>query len=91
MYFCGKSHFGDDCTQKWFVFQPIHRYFKLASDNPNIVLSWKSKGLPDESIKALTTLNLTLDLSVDFAGSKSRVRFGGDCIKQKRIKFNNGN
>ena len=38
-YFCGKSHFEDNGTQNWLVFQPIHRYFKMASDNPCIILS----------------------------------------------------
>ena len=59
VYFRGKSHFEDDGAQNWLVFQPIHRYFKTASDNPSISLSWKSKGLSDErmNIKAPTTSN----------------------------------
>ena len=27
-YVGGKSHFGDDGTKKYLVFQPIYRYFK---------------------------------------------------------------
>ena len=38
-YFQGKSHFEEDVTKHWLVFQPMQRYFKLASDNPNIILS----------------------------------------------------
>ena len=54
-YFHGKSHFDEDGTQNWLVFQPMQRYFKLASDDPSIILLWKSKGLSDESIKPPTT------------------------------------
>ena len=58
-YFQGKSQFEDDGMQNWLVFQPMQKYFKLASDNPSIILSWKSKGLSDERIKYL---NEILDL-----------------------------
>ena len=27
-YFIGKSHFEEDGTKNWLVFQPIYRYFK---------------------------------------------------------------
>ena len=54
-YFRGKSHFEDDGTQNWLVFQPIQRYFKTASANDSNILSWKSKGLSDESVKPPTT------------------------------------
>ena len=29
-YFIGKSHFEEDGTQNYLVFQPIHKYFKLS-------------------------------------------------------------
>ena len=82
-YFRGKSHFEDDGTQNWLVFQPIHRYFKRASDNPRVILSWKSKGLSDESINGPTTSDKLLDPSLDFVGTKARLKFSGDCLKQK--------
>ena len=56
IYFRGKRHFEDDGAQNWLVFQPVQRYFKTASANDNDILSWKSKGLSDESIKSPTTL-----------------------------------
>ena len=37
-YFHGSRHFEDNGTQNWLVFQPMQRYFKLASDNPRIIL-----------------------------------------------------
>ena len=55
IYFRGKSHFEDDGTQNYLVFQTVSRYFKTVSANNSNILSWKSKGLSDESIKAPTT------------------------------------
>ena len=89
-YCHGKSYFEDDGTQNWLVFQPIHRYFKTASDNPSIILSWKSKGLSNESIRPPTTPNKIRNLSLHFVGTKTRVRLSGDCLKQEKITFNHG-
>ena len=33
IYFCGKSHFEDDGTQNYLVFQTAYRYFKTVSIN----------------------------------------------------------
>ena len=55
-----------------------------------MILSWKSKELFDKSIKAYTTSNKFLDPSLDFVGTKARIRFSGDCLKQEKITFNHG-
>ena len=55
IYFCGKSHFEDDGTQNWLVFQPIQSYFKTANANDSNILSWKFKILSEERIKPPTT------------------------------------
>ena len=47
-YFIGKSHFGEDGTQNYLVFQPMYRYFRLITKILDI-LSWKSKGLSNEN------------------------------------------
>ena len=47
-YFNLKSRFEEDGTQNYLVIQQINRYFKIG--NSDYVLSWKSKGLSDESI-----------------------------------------
>ena len=73
-YFQGKSHFGDDGMQNWLIFQPIQSYFKLHSDNPSIILSWKSKGLSDESIEAPTSPNKTLNPLQNYVGKEKRKR-----------------
>ena len=57
-YFIGKSHFEEDGTQNYLVFQPINRYFKMIANRK--ISSWKCKGLSDESIKPLLHLIIVL-------------------------------
>ena len=56
-YFIGKSHFEGDDTQNYLVFQPIYRYLKVFSitQYAEYISEWKSKGLSNESIKAIST------------------------------------
>ena len=68
----------------------MQRYFKLASDNPGIILSWKHKRLSDERIKPPTTSNKILNSSLDYVFTKARVRFVRDCLKQEKITFSRG-
>ena len=84
-YFIGKSHFEEDGTQNYLVFQPINRYFKIGnSDN---VLSWKSKGLSDESINPPSASNNFLSPSLNYLNAKIRVRFNGSCLKQDKLTY----
>ena len=53
-YFIGKSHFEEDGTQNYLVFQPLNKYFKLITNTLSI-LSWQSKGLSNENIDPPTT------------------------------------
>ena len=66
----------------------VYRYFKTVSGNDSNILSWKSKGLSDESIKNPTTSNKMLNPLVDYVGTKIRVKFNGDCLKQEKVTFN---
>ena len=59
-YFIGKSHFGEDGTQNYLVFQPMYRYLKMIT-NTDYVSSWKSIGLSDESIKPPTSSDNSLN------------------------------
>ena len=56
IYFRGKSHFEDDGTQNYLVFQPMYRYFKriVGVGNGNYIYYSKSKGLSDEKINPIT-------------------------------------
>ena len=46
--------------------------------------------MSDESIKPPTTSNKMLNPSLDFVGTKARVKFNGDCLKQEKISFDHG-
>ena len=77
-YFIGKSHFYEDGTQNYLVFQPLSKYFELIT-NTLPILSWQSKGLSAGNICPPTT---SLFPSINYVGSKIRVKFGGSCLKQ---------
>ena len=58
-YFIGKSHFEEDGTKNYLVFQPMYIYFKMIT-NTDYISSWKSKGLSAESIKPPKTSDNSL-------------------------------
>ena len=63
---------------------------KTVSANDSNILSWKSKGLSNESIKAPTTSNKVLNPTLNFVSTKIRVKFNGDCLKQEKITYHHG-
>ena len=65
IYLIGKSHFEEDGTQNYLVFQPLNKYFKVIS-NTDYVSSWKSKGLSVETIKPPFTSDNSLAQSLSF-------------------------
>ena len=83
-YFIGKSHFEEDGTQNYLVFQPLNKYFKVIA-NTDYVSSWKSKGLSADSIKPPTTPDNSLSPILNYYGTKTRVRFIGSSLKQPKI------
>ena len=85
-YFTGKSHFEENGTQNYLVFQPINMYFKVIA-NTDYVSSWKSKGLSAETIKPPTTSDNSLTPAVSHYGAKTRVKFTGSCLKQPKISY----
>ena len=58
-YFKDKSHFEEDDTQNYLVFQPMQRYFKRIAGvgSGNYIYFWKSKSLSDERINSNTASN----------------------------------
>ena len=85
-YFHCKSHFENDGTQNYLVFQPIQRYFKKL-DNIKHSSAWKSKGLSNESIKPPTTSNNSFAPALSYVGNKVRVNLDGNCLQQDKITF----
>ena len=89
IYFIGKTHFEEDGTQNYLVFQPINKYSKLIT-NTAYVSSWKSEGLSSESIKPPTISDNSLTLVLNYYGTKTRVKFTGSYLKQSRISYTHG-
>ena len=87
-YFKGKSHFQEDVTQNYLVFQLINN-FKVIT-NTDYVWSWKSKGLYAETIKAPATSDNILTPALNYYGTKTRVKFTGSCLKQSKISYTHG-
>ena len=88
-YFIGKSHFEGDGVQNSFVFQPMYKYFK--TDSSYHILSWTSKGLSNESVKPPSAPNNFLTPSLNYLGTKIRVKFSGSCLKQDKVTYTHGN
>ena len=86
-YFIGKSHFEEDGTQHYLVFQPLNKYFKLITNTLSILL-WQSKGLSTENIDPDT---MSLSPSINYVGNKIRVKFTGSCLKQSnKLTYTHG-
>ena len=89
-YFIGKSHFEEDITQNYLVFQPMYRYFKRTAGvgRGDYINYWKSKGLSDEIINSIKTPNYSITPNLYHYGTKTRVKFDGSCLKQDKVTFN---
>ena len=87
-FFIGKSHFQEDGTQNYLVFQPIERYFKRNGvSSGDYIYFWKSKGFSDERINFITGSNKSVTPKLSYYGNKIRVQFSGSCLKQDNIKY----
>ena len=89
IYFRGKSYFKIDGTQNCLVFQPLYRYFKLVV-NSDYVIEFKSKGTSDESIKSPSSPHNFSNPSLNYLGTKTRVRSSGSYLKQDKIIYIHG-
>ena len=88
-YFIGQSHFEEDDTQNYLVFQPLNKYFKLIA-NTDYVSSWKSKELSAGTIKPRSTSDNSLTPGVSYYGTKTRVKFTTSCLKQPKVSYTHG-
>ena len=85
-YFIGESHFDEDGTQSYLVFQPMHRYFKMIT-NTDYISSWKSKeskGLSAASIKPPITSDNSLTPALN------KIKFTGSCLRPSKISYTHG-
>ena len=88
-YFIGKSHFEEDGTQNYLVFQPMYRYFKMIT-NTDYISSWKSKGLSAESIEPPATSDNSFTPALSYYFTKTRVKFTRICLKQSKTSYTHG-
>ena len=88
-YFIGKSHFEEDGSQSYLVFQPINKYFKGVT-NTDYISSQKSKGLSVESIKPPTISDNSPTPALSYYGTKTREKLTGSCLKQPKISNTHG-
>ena len=90
--FIGKSHFEEDGTQDYLVFQPMYRYFKIIAGvgNGSYIYYWQSKGLSDERLNSITASNYSVTPKLSYCDTKIRVEFFGSCLKQDKVTFNRG-
>ena len=91
-YFRGKSHFEEDGTKNYLVFQPMYRYFKKIAGvgSGNYIYFWKSKGLSDERLDSITASNHKISPELRFYDTKTRVEFNGSCLKQDKVTYSHG-
>ena len=83
-YFIGKSHFEEDGSQNYLVFQPLNKYLKVIT-NTDYVSSWKYKRLSAENIKPSTTYDNSLTPALNYYGTKTGVKCTAKCLKQPKF------
>ena len=54
----GKNYFDEDGTQNYLVFQTVLEYFTL---NSSWITKWKSEGLSNENLEAVSASSNTLN------------------------------
>ena len=84
IYFRGKSHFEEDGTQNYLVFQPLNKYIKVTA-NTDYISSWKFKALSAETITPPATSDNSLTSALSYYGAKKTVKFTGSCLKEPNI------
>ena len=91
-YCIAKSHFEEDGRQNYLVFQPMYRYFKIIAGvvNGSYIYYWESKELSDERINSITTPNYSVTPFLDYYGTKTRVGFSRNYLKQDKIMYTDG-
>ena len=67
----------------------MQKYFKKIG-NTEKISEWKSKGLPDESVKSVATPANSLAPKLKQSGEKIYVEFNGNCLKQEKGTFSHG-
>ena len=90
-YFRGKSHFEEDGTQNYLVFQPMYRYFRkiISVGSGNYIYFWKSIGLSDDRLNSNNASIYKITPELSYYGTKTRLELGS-CLKQDKVTYNHG-
>ena len=74
-YFIAKSHFEEDGTKNYLVFQPMYINFKriVGVGIGNYIYYWKFKRLSDERMNSITTSDCSITPNLDYYGNKSKI------------------
>ena len=84
-YFKGKNYFDGDGAQNYLVFQSMLEHF---TQDDKQIKKWKSKGLPNEILEVVSTLDNTLSPEINYNENKIRLNFSGSILQQKIITYN---
>ena len=80
--------------ENYFVFQPIHTYFKKVLDNTDntvYIHYWQSKGLSDGKINTSGTRISNYQAPVlEYGDAGIRLKFKGDSLRQIKVTYNHG-
>ena len=89
IYFRGKSHFEEHCTQNYLVFQPLYRCFKRVAGvgRGKYIYFSKSKVLSDENITTPTASDHSLNPQLSYLGTKTWVEIKGSCLKEDKTTY----
>ena len=68
---------------KYFIAFSITQYLEYVSE-------WKSKGLSNESIKAISSSDNSFNPTLSYYGTKIRVKFSRGYLKQPKISYTHG-
>ena len=75
---------GEDGSQTYLIFQPVHRYVKVIT-NTKYISEWKSKGLSDESIKPPPTSDNSRTPLIDYYGYNISLKFNESIFRQPKV------
>ena len=91
-YFIGKSHYEEDGTQNYLVFQPMYKYFERVSGigSGNYIDFWKSKESSDENVTAPNSSSYKINPQLSYFGTKTRVGLSAGWSKQDKITYDHG-
>ena len=77
---------GENGFQAYLIFQPVYKYFKFITST-NYISSWKSKGLPDVSIKPSPTSDNSLAPLLAYYDYNIKLKFNGSILRHPKVTY----